>query len=60
MVGALADSSVNINCRPWTKTDDYWTVYWDLTHQVKEQFDKKGISIPYPQQDVHLHVIRDA
>jgi small conductance mechanosensitive channel len=59
MVGALADSSVNINCRPWVKTDDYWSVYWDLMHQVKERFDEAGISIPYPQQDVHLRVIRN-
>ena len=58
-VGALADSSVNINCWPWVKTEDYWTVYWDLTHQVKERFGEAGISIPYPQQDVHLRVIRD-
>ena len=59
-VSELADSSVNFIVRPWTKTADYWTVYWDLTHQVKDQFDKKGISIPYPQQDVHLHVTQSA
>ncbi len=53
-VHQLADSSVNFICRPWAKTEDYWTVYWDLTHQVKEAFDLAGISIPYPQQDVHL------
>jgi small conductance mechanosensitive channel len=53
-VNELADSSVNLICRPWAKTSDYWTVYWDLTRHVKEQFDSKGISIPYPQQDVHL------
>jgi small conductance mechanosensitive channel len=51
----LADSSVNFICRPWTKTEDYWTVYWDLTRQVKEQFDAKGVSIPFPQRDVHLY-----
>ena len=51
----LADSSVNFICRPWTKTQDYWSVYWDITQSVKETFDQKGISIPYPQRDVHLH-----
>jgi small conductance mechanosensitive channel len=51
----LADSSVNFICRPWTKTSDYWTVYWDITRTVKEQFDAKGISIPYPQRDVHVY-----
>ncbi len=53
-VHELADSSVNFVCRPWTRTSDYWTVYWDLTQQIKENFDAAGISIPYPQQDVHV------
>lgn len=53
-VHELANSSVNFVCRPWTKTEDYWTVYWDLTQQVKERFDDAGISIPYPQQDIHV------
>jgi len=56
-VHELADSSVNFVCRPWTKTSDYWTVYWDLTQQVKERFDAAEISIPYPQQDVHVRQI---
>ena len=51
----LADSAVNFICRPWAKTADYWTVYWDITKQVKAEFDASGISIPYPQQDVHIH-----
>jgi small conductance mechanosensitive channel len=50
----LADSSVNFICRPWTKTADYWTVYWDITRQVKERFDQAGISIPFPQREVHV------
>ena len=50
----LADSSVNFICRPWTKTADYWTVYWDITRQVKEHFDEAGISIPFPQREVHV------
>lgn len=53
-VDALSDSSVNIFCRPWAKTGDYWALHWDLTRQVKEAFDSAGISIPYPQRDVHL------
>lgn len=52
-VHELADSSVNFVCRPWVNTQDYWTVYWDLTRAVKQRFDAEGISIPYPQQDVH-------
>jgi len=51
----LADSSVNFVCRPWVKTADYWTVYWDVTRAVKERFDAENISIPFPQQDVHLY-----
>ncbi len=56
----LADSSVNFICRPWVKTLDYWTVYWDVTKTVKERFDAEGISIPYPQQDVHTHQVQPA
>jgi small conductance mechanosensitive channel len=51
----LGDSSVNFVCRPWAKTEDYWTVYWDVTRAVKEQFDDEGVSIPFPQQDVHIY-----
>jgi small conductance mechanosensitive channel len=53
-VHELADSSVNFIVRPWVKTADYWDVYWDVTRQVKERFDAAGVSIPFPQQDVHL------
>ena len=53
----LADSSVNFVCRPWVNTSDYWSVYRDVTWQVKEEFDKEGISIPFPQQDVHVHQV---
>ena len=56
----LADSSVNFVCRPWVKTEDYWNVYWDVTRAVKQRFDKEGISIPYPQQDVHYHNVAAA
>lgn len=53
-VSELADSSVNLICRPWVNTPDYWTVYWELTRAVKERFDAEGISIPFPQRDVHV------
>lgn len=51
----LADSSVNFICRPWAKTSDYWTVYWDITRNVKERFDVEGLSIPFPQRDIHIY-----
>jgi small conductance mechanosensitive channel len=53
-VHELGDSSVNFVVRPWVRTADYWEVYWDLTEQVKQRFDAEGISIPFPQRDVHL------
>lgn len=51
----LGDSSVNFVVRPWVKRDDYWSVYWDVTRAVKRRFDEEGISIPFPQRDVHLY-----
>lgn len=54
-VNELADSSVNFICRPWTRTENYWSVYWELTESVKLEFDRNKISIPYPQTDVHVH-----
>ncbi len=54
-VSELADSSVNFVVRPWVARDDYWKVYWDTTEKVKLELDAHGISIPFPQQDVHLH-----
>jgi small conductance mechanosensitive channel len=56
-VHELADSSVNFVVRPWVKTENYWDVYWDVTRAVKERFDAEGVSIPFPQRDVHLHQI---
>jgi small conductance mechanosensitive channel len=52
-VGELGDSSVNFNVRPWCKTSDYWGVYGDIHEKIKLTFDAEGISIPYPQMDVH-------
>jgi len=51
----LADSSVNFICWPWCKTSDYLTVLSEITKRVKEEFDKAGISIPFPQRDVHVY-----
>lgn len=51
----LADSSVNFAVRPWVKTTDYWDVYFHLQETIKKRFDDAGISIPFPQQDVHMH-----
>ena len=51
----LGESSVDFVVRPWSKTDEYWDVYWDITREVKRRFDAEGISIPFPQRDVHLY-----
>jgi small conductance mechanosensitive channel len=56
----LADSSVNLNVRPWVNTSDYWAVRSDILEQVKLSFDANGISIPYPQQDVYMHEVKGA
>ena len=53
-VQALDDSSVNIAARPWVKPDDYWSLQWDIPERVKLRFDAEGITIPFPQRDVHL------
>ena len=54
-IAELADSSVNIIVRPWVKSGDYWPVFWDMQERVKLTFDQEGISIPFPQMDVHLN-----
>jgi small conductance mechanosensitive channel len=51
----LADSSVNFICRPWVRPENYWDVYWDITREVKRRFDAEGVSIPFPQRDVHIY-----
>jgi len=53
-VSELADSSVNFVVRPWVKSSDYWSVKFSLNEAIKLTFDERGISIPYPQMDVHL------
>ena len=51
----LGASSVDFVVRPWVKVDDYWDVYWDVTRTVKLRFDEEGVSIPFPQRDVHVY-----
>jgi len=57
-ITALADSSINLQLRPWSRNGDYWTVYWtvkgDITKAIYEAYGKEGIKIPFPQLDVHL------
>jgi len=54
-VGGLGDNSVDLMFRPLVGTDDLWPYYWDMQEKVKKAFDEEGISIPYPQRDVHLY-----
>jgi small conductance mechanosensitive channel len=56
----LGDNSVNFAVRPWVKTEDYWGAYFDVTETVKRRFDEEGISIPFPQRDVHLYEYKEA
>ena len=51
----LGESSVDFIVRPWVKSENYWTAYWDITRAVKKRFDEEGISIPFPQQDMHVY-----
>ena len=53
-VSELADSSVNLVVRPWCKVSDYWQVYFDITEAAKVDLEQNGITIPFPQRDVHL------
>lgn len=54
----LADSSVNLNVRPWVNSADYWGVRSALLENIKNVFDKNGVSFPYPQQDVHMYEVK--
>jgi len=51
----LGDSSVNFVVRPWVNSADYWNVYFELTETIKKRFDIEGISIPFPQRDIHVY-----
>jgi len=55
VVGGLGDSSVDLTVRVWTKYADLWPFYWDMQERVKKAFDAEGISIPFPQRDVHMY-----
>ncbi len=55
VVSELADSSVNLTVRAWTSAADYWSFYFDTIESVKKQFDAQGVSIPFPQRDVHIY-----
>jgi small conductance mechanosensitive channel len=54
-VSELGDSSVNLATRAWVKPEDYWNVFFDMNQKVYNQFNERGINIPYPQMDIHLH-----
>ena len=54
LVSEMGDSSVNLAVRPWVKTEDYWDFFFDFQKAIKQKYDKEGISIPFPQSDVHL------
>ncbi len=56
-ISELGDSSVNLVVRPWAHPDYYWDVWFDVTQSIKEVFDANGVSIPFPQQDVHMHQV---
>ncbi|MCK9230700.1 MAG: mechanosensitive ion channel [Syntrophales bacterium] len=60
IIGVLstADGSVDFAVRPWAKTVDYWGLFFALQEEIKKRFDAEGITIPFPQQDVHLHEAR--
>ena len=50
----MADSSVNLTARAWVKGEDYWDVFFDINEKTYDAFNAEGISIPFPQMDVHL------
>ena len=58
-LGELGDSSVNFLVRPWVNSGDYWALKWDTNEKVKQAFDAHGISIPFPQMDIHLNGVED-
>jgi small conductance mechanosensitive channel len=55
LVSELADSSVNFAVRPWCKTEHYWDVYFYMHENIKKEFDKENIGIPFPQMDIHFN-----
>jgi small conductance mechanosensitive channel len=59
-VTELGDSAVNIVARPWCKAEDYWGLRFDMLRKVKEELEKTGCSIPFPQRDIHVHNVNKA
>ncbi|MEQ6889905.1 mechanosensitive ion channel domain-containing protein [Halomonas sp. CS7] len=59
-MSAMGDSSVTWIVRPWVSAGDYWDVHWEMTEEIKRRFDREGISIPFPQRDVHVYHHGDA
>ncbi len=57
IVTELAESSVNFAVRAWAKSSDYWSLFFDMNEKVKNKFDEAGVTIPYPQRDVHIHQV---
>lgn len=57
-LGTLADSSVNITLRVWSKTEDYWDVYFRMNERIYKEFGKEGLNIPFPQMDLHVHNVQ--
>ena len=55
----MGDSSVNFVVRAWVESTDYWGVYFDINEKIKKRFDAEGISIPFPQRDVHVYQHKD-
>jgi small conductance mechanosensitive channel len=55
LLSELADSSVNLTTRAWSKSADVWDIYFETTEKVKKTFDAQGITIPFPQRDVHIY-----
>lgn len=55
----FGDSSLDLTIRPWCKAGDYWDVLFESNEKIKEEFDKNGINIPFPQRDVHLFEHKD-
>jgi small conductance mechanosensitive channel len=60
VVSSLGESAVNLTVRAWSKSADIWPIFWDMQEKVKACFDAEGISIPFPQRDVHLHQVKAA
>lgn len=58
-VSELGANSVDFVARPWVKSEDYWTAKFELIEQIKQAFDEEGLSIPYPQRDVHIHEVKE-